>query len=174
MLGTTSIIASHARLYFNRGSSETICYVKAEGLNPWWQLHQSRNPQQLNGCNTRARTQRRAETFELESRRRAEFRFPTEFTACIVNVDRQIKAIRRDPNLPGGYNYVATFAESRFLHKSLVRTMLRSIHLPRIHARTPFTRAKLTRKFFYFPAPTFFFTNRLNNQTGVLGNFFRV
>jgi len=54
VLGTTSIIASHARLYFNRGSSETICYVKAEGLNPWWQLHQSRNPQQLNGCNISA------------------------------------------------------------------------------------------------------------------------
>lgn len=25
---------SHARLYFNRGSSETLCCVKAEGLEP--------------------------------------------------------------------------------------------------------------------------------------------
>jgi hypothetical protein len=71
VLGTTSI-ASHARLYFNRGSSETICYVKAERLNPGWQLHQSRNPQQLNGCNTAA-----AETFQVESG--AKSPFPTEF-----------------------------------------------------------------------------------------------
>lgn len=29
-----SLYTSHARLYFNRGSSETLCCVKAEGLEP--------------------------------------------------------------------------------------------------------------------------------------------